>query len=243
MFLVAAVLATVGPAAVSCTGGTSRDAVIEQVRAPQRSDGTTSPLGPGSTDGPPATRPPDAAVDEHAAAPDDATRPKEDDDATLALTQSVLDRYDAAITVVAADPLSAAGGGPGLEQWNATVVASGSFSVSILGDMVDRATHESTVVRPGSDGRSYRHHVLRATAEGSSVSFTWCGHAPGIGVDVTTGEIVDDAVALSSGTGELVHDGVTWRLLTLDAFDIDVAASGTADPCPAEVAAIRRNAR
>ena len=149
--------------------------------------------------------------------------------------QSVLDRYDAALTTVAADPLAAVPGHPSLDAWHAAVVESGSFSVAMLGDMADRATSESTVVRPGPEGHSYRHHVLRAVADDTGVSFTWCGHSPGLGIDTTTGEVVDDAVALSSGTGELRHDGAGWRLLTLDAFDLEVAPSGTADPCPARV--------
>ena len=70
-----------------------------------------------------------------------------------------------------------------------------------LAELADRATNESTVVRPGPDGRSYAHHALQAVSDGDRVSFTWCGHAPGVGVDTTTGEVVDDAVALSHGAG------------------------------------------
>ena len=162
------------------------------------------------------------------AAPDDTARP---------LVQSVLDRYDAALTTVAADPLAATPGRPGLDVWHSAVVEGSSFSTAMLAELVDRATHEATVVRPGPDGRSYRHHALQAVADGGVVSFTWCGHAPGVGIDTTTGQVVDDAVALSHGTGELRHDGSQWRLLTLDAFDLDVAAPGTPDPCPSEVAA------
>ena len=165
------------------------------------------------------------------------------DDAARSLVQTVLDRYDAALTTVAADPLAATRqvdsgeGQPGLAEWHSAVVEGGSFSTAMLAELVDRATHESTVVRPGPDGRSYRHLALQAVADGDRVSFTWCGHAPGLGIDTTTGEVVDDAVALSHGTGELRYEGSQWRLLTLDAFDLDVAAPGTPDPCPGEVAA------
>ncbi len=155
----------------------------------------------------------------------------------------MLDRYDAALTTVAADPLAATPGSPVFDAWHAAVVEGGSFSTSMLGDLVARATDESTVVRPDAGGRSYRHHALRAVADGDVLSFTWCGHAPGVGTDTTTGAVVDDAVALSHGTGELRREGSGWRLLTLDAFDVDIAAPGTPDPCPAEVAAARGAAR
>ena len=165
------------------------------------------------------------------------------DDAVRSLVQTVLDRYDAALTTVAADPLAATRpddsgeARPGLAEWHSAVVEGGSFSTAMLAELVDRAMHESTVVRPGPDGRSYRHVALQAVADGDLVSFTWCGHAPGLGIDTTTGEVVDDAVALSHGTGELRYEGSQWRLLTLDAFDLDVAAPGTPDPCPGEVVA------
>ena len=163
------------------------------------------------------------------------------DDATLALVQAVLDRYDAALTTVAQDPLAVVPGHPGhpgLEGWNA-VVAPGSFSAAMLADLADRATTEAVVVVPGPSGRSYRHQVLRAVEDGPTVSFTWCGHSPGVGIDVTTRAVVDDAVALSRGTGALSYDGGVWRVVTLDAVDVEVAAAGTVDPCPAQLAATR----
>ena len=242
------VLAAVG--ATSCTGGDddSRSATVEPVPAPgtanelpvhldrERPEGD---LGDGdvSDDGAALSAAPDTDTDTDT---DTATSP---DDAVRSLVQTVLDRYDAALTTVAADPLAATRqdhsgeGRPGLAEWHSAVVEGGSFSTAMLAEMVDRAMHESTVVRPGPDGRSYRHLALQAVADGELVSFTWCGHAPGLGIDTTTGEVVDDAVALSHGTGELRHEGSQWRLLTLDAFDLDVAAPGTPDPCPGEVAA------
>ena len=231
---------TVG--AASCAGGDrSQGAAVEPVAAPDAAaDGSPTPAHRGPSDEDDDRQDtleqvPDAGAGE---ALGDAAATASDE-ATRSLVQTVLDRYDAALTTVAADPLAATPGGPGLAAWHSAVVEGGSFSTAMLSRLVDRATHESTVVRPGPDGRSYRHHALQAVADGDAVSFTWCGHAPGLGVDSATDEIVDDAVALSHGTGELRHDGTDWRLLTLDAFDLDVAAPGTPDPCPDEVAAAR----
>ncbi|MDQ2678236.1 MAG: hypothetical protein M3Y51_05785 [Actinomycetota bacterium] len=241
--------------AVSCSNGVERGTAVEPVERLTGEDGAGGSRPTAPVDGPgdaPATRSgaalPDVGLSD-AAPPDDGPSVDEqppgptDDDEVRALVQSVLDRYDAALTTVAADPLAAVPGHPSLDEWHGVVIGSGSFSVSMLGDMADRATSESTVVRPGAGGRSYRHHAVRAVADGTAVSFTWCGHAPGSGIDTATGAVVDDAVAISSGTGELRHDGAVWRILTLDAFDLEVTAPGTDDPCPAQVAAVARASR
>lgn len=228
--------------ALSCADGTTRRAAVVEPAAVDAAPPTApatpaDPDGHDGHDGPvgPTNSSVGSALDGQATV---GTSPHDDGSSELrALVQATLDRYDAALTTVAADPLSAAPGHPSLAEWEAAVVAGGSFSTAMLAEMAERATNEHTVVVPDGVGPSYRHHALRAVRDGTAVSFTWCGHSPGLGIDTVTREVVDDAVALSRGTGELLHDGSVWRVLTLDMFDLDVAAPRTPDPCPARVAA------
>src|SRR5690606_15812520 len=71
-------------------------------------------------------------------------------------------------------------------------------------ELVRRQREEGVVVLPAAHGLSYRHRALRIEPPvAGAISFTWCGWSPGIGIDADTGEIVDDAVAHSHGTGQL----------------------------------------
>jgi hypothetical protein len=92
------------------------------------------------------------------------------------------------------------------------------------------------VVRPPEGGLSYRHRPLLVDPPRSgSISFTWCGWSPGLGVDVETGEVVDDGVGHGHGTGLLRSVAGGWVLESLDQVDLQVLPPGSADPCDAEV--------
>ena len=100
------------------------------------------------------------------------------------------------------------------------------------------------VVRPGPGGLSYRHRPLAVEPpRGGTISFTWCGWSPGIGIDADDGGVLDDGVAHSHGTGQLRLVHGRWMLELLDELDLTVLAPGSPDPCPAEVEALVRSDR
>lgn len=163
------------------------------------------------------------------------------DDVARSTVEAVLDGYAAALTLVAADPVATTTPGhPTRAAWDAVVDPASAFSEEMLTWRVQRAAVERIVVRPPTttDGAvSYRHHALEVGAPVlDTISFSWCGWSPGIGVDLDTGEVVDDAVAHAHGTG-LVRRGADgqWRLDRLDQTDLILLAPGSDDPCPREV--------
>ncbi len=110
----------------------------------------------------------------------------------------------------------------------------------MLARRVELAGSDGIVVRPPSSepgAVSYRHRALEvADPVLGTISFSWCGWSPGIGVDPDTGAVVDDAVAHAHGTG-LVRRGADgrWRLDRLDETELTLLDPGSDDPCPAEV--------
>jgi hypothetical protein len=180
------------------------------------------------------------SADTDATAPADTTAPTRPVDARPADLRSqvdgVLNRYARALTALAADPERLAR--PGTAEraaWDRTVLAGSALSEDLLGALVRRQREEGMVVRPGPGGLSYRHRPLRVEPpDAGTISFTWCGWSPGIGVDVHDGSVLDDAVAHSHGVGQLrIVDG-RWMLELLDELDLTALPAGSPDPCPAE---------
>ncbi len=168
----------------------------------------------------------------------DTTAP---DGSTRAAVEAVLDGYAHALTIVAADPLEATlPGHPGRAAWDAVVDPTSAFSAEMLTQRVELARSDGIVVRPPSSepgAVSYRHRALEVSDPVlDTISFSWCGWSPGIGVDADTGAVADDAVAHAHGTG-LVRRGADrrWRLERLDQTELTLRDPGSADPCPAEV--------
>ncbi len=152
----------------------------------------------------------------------------------------VLERYARALTDLAADPArTAQPGTPERAAWDRTVVAGSVISEDVLGSLVRRHRDEGRVVRPGPGGLAYRHHplVVEPPSDGT-ISFTWCGWSPGIGVDADDGAVLDDGVAHSHGTGQLRLVDGRWMLELLDELDLTVLSPGSPDPCPAEIDAL-----
>lgn len=160
------------------------------------------------------------------------------------IVTGVLDRYDNTVTAMAADPSGALDPTSRIRRTWDTVVAPGSL---LHDDVVDRMVHEplaeDTRLLPGPDGVGYRHHVIDVIAtEESHIRFTWCGYAPGVRVMASSGVVVDDQVAVMSGTGRVtvVTDplgqsspdvAAGWVLDELDHLEFDVMPAGTTDPC------------
>lgn len=166
--------------------------------------------------------------------------PVRDEPPVRELVDGVLERYAVALTELARDP--EAHSTPGSEArtaWDRVVLPGSYLSEERIGALVRRQQEERMVVHPPADGLSYRHRPLRVEAPlAGTVSFTWCGWSPGIGIDVEDGSVVDDEVAHAHGTGQLRRVGDRWMLERLDELDLVVLPPRSADPCPAEVAAL-----
>jgi hypothetical protein len=146
-------------------------------------------------------------------------------------------RYDLALTALAAHP-DRAGDPASAERaaWARVVVAGSALDEAMVEEVVRRGVEEDGAVLPPPGGLSYRHVALSARPDGDgSTEFTWCGYSPGVGVERSSGTVVDDAVGHSHGTGRLeVVDG-TVRVAQLEQTALDVLPAGTPDPCPGEV--------
>lgn len=187
--------------------------------------------GPTATTSTPTTTSAPAPVPTGSASPDLTTS----GDAAVAVVDDVLARYGAVLDELSAEPTGAPPPGtPGRQRWDEVVVAGSALSDDVLSRLHRRATEERVVVVPGPEGLAYRHRATSIrSASDTRIDFEWCGWSPGLGRSIDTGEVVDDEVAHSTGTGQLTHDGVRWRLAALDQLDLVLLGPGAADPCPA----------
>lgn len=205
-------------------GSRPPDPAVRAVAAPTVPTAAPGPAAaPGATAAPTSTAPA-------------ATSPPVGQDDLRRQVDAALLRYDLALTALAAHPDRA--GDPATAErtaWAAVVVAGSSLDEAMVEEVVRRGVEEDGAVLPPPGGLSYRHTALTATATSGGTEFTWCGHAPGIGVERSTGAVVDDAVGHSHGTGRLQVDGGTVRVAELEQTRLAVLPAGTPDPCPAEV--------
>jgi hypothetical protein len=160
------------------------------------------------------------------------------DDAAAAVVDEVLASYGAVLDELSAEPTGApAPGTAGRQRWDDVVVAGSALSDDVLSRLHRRATEERVVVVPGPEGVAYRHRATAIrSATDTRIDFEWCGWSPGIARSIDTGEVVDDEVAHSSGTGQLTSDGTRWRLAALDQLDLVLLGPGAGDPCSAAAA-------
>jgi hypothetical protein len=137
---------------------------------------------------------------------------------------------------LSADPAGApAPGTPGRVGWDAVVLPDSPLSAELLERMRRRAVEERVVVTPGTEGVAFRHVPVSArSVTADAIEFDWCGWSPGIGRSIDSGEVVDDAVAHSTGRGRVVRVGADWRLAALDQLELELLAPGSADPCPTD---------
>ena len=216
-----------------CAGCGSRPPgpTVQAVAAPT----TASLSGPSPGPSNRATTGP-AATDRSADPTTTSAAPSPGRDDLRAQVDVALLRYDLALTALAAHP-DRAGDPASAERaaWAGVVVVGSALDDAMVEEVVRRGTEEDGAVLPPPGSLSYRHRALTARASGSGTVFTWCGHSPGIGVERSTGTVVDDAVGHSHGTGLLVVDGGTVRVAELEQTQLDVLAPGTPDPCPGEV--------
>ncbi|MFI5044325.1 MAG: hypothetical protein ACHQDC_05995, partial [Acidimicrobiales bacterium] len=182
------------------------DPAIEATTTITRTPGPTSSR-PGPTSTPPDPAPDDTDRDEP---PPSATRPAGTDPALRAEVDALLLRYDEVLSRMAADPAGTTDTTSVVSvEWSAVVSPASLLASDVRDDIVDRYRTEGYAVRP-PDGHhlSYVHHAVEVTAgTDGSLGFTWCGWSPGIGIHVPSGDVVDDSVAHSHGTGRAVPQG------------------------------------
>ena len=236
----ALLLAVAGAVSPACTPAGDEPTVAPldaaEAEAPAHAGSTASTPAPSD----PTTRSPST---EPAARPPGATPA---DTASLrAQVDRILERYARALTDLASDPeRRARPGSPERAAWDRTVLAGSVLSEDLLGALVRRHREERMVVRPGPGGLSYRHRPLAVEPpRDGTISFTWCGWSPGIGVDADDGSVLDDGVAHAHGTGQLRLVEGHWMLELLDELDLSVLPPGSPDPCPAEVDELARTER
>lgn len=167
------------------------------------------------------------------------------------ITADVLRRYDEAVTALAVEPaITADVNSEARRVWSHTVPEGSFLHDDVLERLVLEPLATGTRLLAGPDGVSYRHHVTGITdADQNTISFTWCGYAPGIRIDSRSGAVVDDAIARMGGVGRttlrpvpagngrsspgaMVTDpSPVWMLEEFDHLDYDVLPPGSDDPC------------
>jgi len=162
--------------------------------------------------------------------------------------QGLLDRYDRALTDLAAAPDAADDpSGPLLRAWHEVVPAGSELDESVL-DRIRGRRAGGLLVEPVQPGDlSYVHRVVEVVRTPGPVGpeptreelvFTWCGWSPGLGRRVDDGAggpgpVVDDAVAHSLGTGRVTRPGpdTDWVVASLLESELTLLPPGSADPC------------
>ena len=164
----------------------------------------------------------------------DAAGAGTDQERTLATVSDVLDRYGSLLGQLSADPAGApAPGTPARDRWDEVVLPGSALSGELLDRIHRRAVEDRVVIDADDDGVSFRHVPVGIDATGpTEIRFRWCGWSPGIGRSLDSGDVVDDAVAHTTGTGSLVRVGDAWRLAALDQHDLQLLPPGSPDPCP-----------
>lgn len=237
----AALLMAFGAAASSaCAPG--EPAGTELRRVPGEPSRTSTSLRIAATTTEPTAPSSEVAAGTAPATTDPATYAAATDAALRDLVDGVLAEYAAALTAIAADPVAAPLPGTATRlAWDLTVVPGSWLSRDVLRGIERRHDEDRMVVVPPGHGPSYRHRPLRVgPPTDGSISFTWCGWSPGVGLDVDTREVVDDGVAHAHGTGSIRAIGGRWMLESLDELDLTVLPAGSPDPCLGEVEALEQ---
>lgn len=190
------------------------------------------------TAGTAATSVPAAA--EPAAAPGRSTTPPtttSDDRSTWSTAATTVDdvlgRFDRVVTRFHSDPsVFGRSADPLLAEW-ASVVPPGAVLADDIRTQVLRRLRAGEAIPANGDALAYVHHVTAATAEtDEQISFTWCSWSPGVVRHTSTGEVVDDVVGHSTGTGIVNRIDGAWMLSSLDEVTYEGLPPNSTDPCP-----------
>lgn len=229
--LLAAGLLCAAPAS-ACSGGRAPSS-IEPLGGPRADRGTTARSDHPTTvvtdetttrrdtDGPVTT----AAVGSAGETIDEALRAEVDE---------LLERFDRAVSDLAAQPLAAGDDSHPLSRaWLAVVDPGSPLDDEVRSRILTDGTDNGQRIVAGSDGTAFRNTALDVTrGVDGSVSWTNCGYAPGLAVDIRTGEIRDDRRASTRGHGTAVRTQQgELRLSRLVDEEIVHLAPGEPDPC------------
>jgi len=190
----------------------------------------TSAAAPASA--PPAAEPPATPVGSQVppttASDDRSTWP-----APARAVDDVLGRFDRVVTRFHRDPsVFQRAADPLLVEW-ASVVPPGAVLADDIRTQLLRRLNAGEAIPANGNELAYVHHVTDATAETEDrISFTWCSWSPGIVASTRTGEVVDDVVGHSTGTGLIDRIGGTWMLSSLDEVTYVGLPPASNDPCP-----------
>lgn len=154
----------------------------------------------------------------------EALPPPATDPAVAAAAQLALDRYDAALTELAAEPAALIDAAhPAHVGFLSTLAPGTALGDDVVADLRARLGDEGSVVRPVGGRPSWEHHVATArVGPGGTLELRWCGRSTGVGVHVSTGEVTDAATSVSSGIGRLVRHGDGWVVASLDQLEVAV---------------------
>jgi hypothetical protein len=150
-----------------------------------------------------------------------------------ALTE-LLGRFDAAISGLYADPLAAGDDNhPLTVAWLDVVIGGSQLDRQVRGRILASGTEDGMRIVPDADGTSFTDVALGLTEEpDGSLTWTNCGYAPGVGVDLHTGEVLDDNRTSTRGRGRAVR-GADGTLSISELWDDESyrLAPGEPDPC------------
>ncbi len=151
--------------------------------------------------------------------------------------EDLLGRYDAALSALHADPTAAGDDDhPLTREWLEVVVVGSQLDREVRGRILAGALDDSLAVVAGPEGVSYSNTATEVHVGGDgSLEWTNCGYAPGLGVDLHSGAVLDTNRTHTSGRGRAVRDP-GGRLVVSELWDDRTRLLGPDEPNPCESA-------
>lgn len=222
-------LAAVGVPAAGCTGASP-----DQNVSPLEDDATREARPSDQAD--PSETPP-GALASGAQQQTPAQESTEKDHTTEEQAQrevaDLLGRFDTALTALYADPLAAGDDTHPLSvAWLDVVVGGSQLDRQVRGRVLASGTADRMRIVPDEHGTSFTNVALEVTkAPDGSLTWTNCGYAPGVGIDIDTGEVLDDNRTSTRGRGTAVRSA-NGALSISELWDDETVILDPGDPDP-----------